>query len=39
MTETAHYEKIGQINGVELRKYPALKVASVAGLTENEAFW
>jgi hypothetical protein len=39
MTETAPYEKTGQINGVELRKYAALKVASVAGLTENEAFW
>jgi effector-binding domain-containing protein len=39
MTETAPYEEIGKIEDVELRRYPALKVAMVAGLTENEAFW
>jgi hypothetical protein len=39
MTETAPYEETGRIEDVELRRYPALKVATVAGLMENEAFW
>jgi effector-binding domain-containing protein len=39
MTETAPYEEIGKVENIELRKYPTLKVATVAGLNENEAFW
>jgi hypothetical protein len=39
MTETAPYEEIGRIESAELRRYPALLLASVSGLTNNEAFW
>jgi effector-binding domain-containing protein len=39
MTEIASYEETGRIDEVELRRYPALKVATVAGLMENEGFW
>jgi hypothetical protein len=39
MTEIVPYEEVRRIDGVELRRYPALKVATVAGLMENEAFW
>ncbi len=39
MTEIASYEETGQIGEVEFRRYPALKVVTVAGLLENEAFW
>jgi hypothetical protein len=39
MTEIAPYEEIGRMEDVELREYPALKLASVAGVMNNEAFW
>jgi effector-binding domain-containing protein len=39
MTEIAPYEEIGRVDEVEIRRYPALKTASVEGLMENEAFW
>lgn len=38
MVETAPYEEQGRIGDVEFRKYPALRIASVRGVPENEAF-
>ena len=38
MVETAPYEESGRIGDVEFRKYPALMIASVRGVSENEAF-
>jgi effector-binding domain-containing protein len=38
MVETAPFEESGRIGEVELRKYPALRVASVRGFPEDEAF-
>jgi effector-binding domain-containing protein len=38
MVETAPYEESGTIGDVELRKYPAVRVASVRGVPEDEAF-
>jgi len=39
MTETAPYEVTGHLGKVELRRYPALRVAQVSGMFPNEAFW
>jgi hypothetical protein len=38
MVEEAPYEETGTIGKVELRKYPMLRVATVSGSSENEAF-
>lgn len=38
MTEEISYEVTGRIGEVELRKYPAIRVASVSGYGDNEAF-
>jgi hypothetical protein len=38
MVEAAPYEESGRIGDVELRRYPALRVASVRGFPEDEAF-
>lgn len=38
MTEEISYEVCGQIGEVEIRKYPAIRVASVSGYGDNEAF-
>ena len=38
MVETAPYEELERIGDVELRKYPALRIATVRGVSENEAF-
>lgn len=38
MVETAPYEELERIGDVELRSYPALRVATVRGHTDNEAF-
>ncbi|NYT08121.1 MAG: heme-binding protein, partial [Methanomicrobiales archaeon] len=38
MVETAPYEEQGRIGDVEFRTYPALRIASVRGVPENEAF-
>ena len=38
MTETIAYEDAGRIGEVEIRKYPALHLATVQGLAEDEAF-
>ena len=39
MTENAPYEVTGHLGTIELRRYPALRVAQVSGLYANEAFW
>jgi hypothetical protein len=39
MTETAPYEVTGHLGKVELRRYPALRVAQASGMYSNEAFW
>lgn len=38
MTEQVPYTVKGQIEEVEIRAYPAIRVASVSGYTDNEAF-
>jgi effector-binding domain-containing protein len=38
MVEAAPYEELGKISDIELRHYPALRVATVTGNPENEAF-
>lgn len=38
MVETAPFEELGTAGDVELRRYPALVIASVRGVPENEAF-
>lgn len=39
MTETAPYEVTGHLGKVELRRYPALRVAQVSDMYTNESFW
>jgi effector-binding domain-containing protein len=38
MTEEIPYEVTGRIGEVEFRKYPAIRVATVSGFGDNEAF-
>jgi hypothetical protein len=38
MTETIAYEDAGRMGEVEIRKYPAIHLATVQGLAEGEAF-
>ncbi len=38
MVDTAPYEELGNAGDVELRRYPALVIATVRGVPENEAF-
>jgi effector-binding domain-containing protein len=38
MAETISYQVEGEIDGVELRKYPAIRVATVASHPDEEAF-
>jgi hypothetical protein len=38
MTETIEYEDAGRKGEVEIRKYPAIHLATVQGLSEDEAF-
>ena len=38
MTETVQYQEVGRIGEVEVRRYPKMIVATVAGHSDNEAF-
>jgi len=38
MVEAAPYEELGRIGDIELRHYKALRIATVTGYPENEAF-
>lgn len=38
MTETISYEVLGEIDGVELRKYPAIRVATARSPHDDEGF-
>ena len=38
MTETISYEVLGEIDGVELRRYPAIRVATVRSPHDDEGF-